>query len=56
MNALQLKNDVFRLILDIDDIEQLKYIKAFITSDIVESKEMVSGIFYNIAIVDRFLD
>jgi len=36
MNALQLKNDVLQLIIDIDDTSKLEQVKKFLQSNIVE--------------------
>ena len=42
MTALQLKNDVFRLLLDVNDTQKLEQVKDYIESNIVDlSKEEV---------------
>ena len=39
MTALEVKHDVFRLLLDIDDLEKLERVKDFITDDVIKTKE-----------------
>ena len=39
MTALEVKHDVFRLLIDIDDLERLERVKDFITDDVIMTKE-----------------
>lgn len=41
MTALKLKNEVLRLITDMDDPEQLEKVKCFIQSDVIQTKEAI---------------